>query len=212
MFLLPPAPSLISCRLTIAVSLLFPIRSREHGQRAGSFITATPVSPLWVSTSFSSKWPWNQLHNRGLRNPKQQGPPSTELLHETKHLKKPNSSAHIEAPGSFFQPSVCWVLSGCNVLQPEAAFVRWSCFISYRECYPLSLGAAYWLPGQQFWLSPYTSHPRVDSSSFPLIHSKQANWFGFSLSTDRSFSKVTIQRLHAKCCCPWNHAELYQSI
>lgn len=67
----PPPQSLISCRLTIAVSLLFPIRSREHGQRAGSFITATPVSPLQVSTSFSSKWPWNQLHNRGLRNPKQ---------------------------------------------------------------------------------------------------------------------------------------------
>lgn len=101
----PPA-SVISCRLTITVSLLFPTWCREHGQRVGSFITATPVTPLRVSTSFSSKWPWNQLHNRGLWNPKQQGLRCWWIIAWNKIPLKPNSPAHFEAPGSFLQPSV----------------------------------------------------------------------------------------------------------
>lgn len=154
-----PASSFISCRPTTAVPPLSPTPSRERGRRAGSFITATPVSPLQVSTSFSSKWPWNQLHNRGLWNPKQQGHPSTELLHETKHLKTPNLSRTPQGSCQFL-PAQC--LLGPDWFQRAPTrgsffqIISFHTLISSRECYPLSLEAANQLPGQQFWLStPY---------------------------------------------------------
>lgn len=58
---------------------------------------------------FSRKWPWNQLHHRGLRNA-QQGCVTTELLQETKHL---SSQTPCTPRGRSFQPAGSWVLSMC---------------------------------------------------------------------------------------------------